>query len=100
MSFYFIWLPITILIILFIDLLYTKTIQHYSLKLIITLLFIFGILFFLDYTGLILKLWIYPGEGLSGLYYLSLPLEEYLYLFIAPFIAIIVWETFHKAIKR
>lgn len=81
---------------LIVDLFYCHIIYHYPVKLCKTLVFVFCILMFMDFTGVGLKLWSFTGNGLQGTYFLSLPIEEYLFMVIAPYGAIVVWESFHK----
>lgn len=83
---------------LIVDLRYTHLFQRYPTKLFIALLFIFGILFLQVYMGIFMGLWKY-GKGILGIYFLSIPVEEYLYLAIAPYSAIVFWETFHKTVR-
>ena len=49
--------------------------------------------------GIKMGLWVY-GNGISGLYLFSIPIEEYVYMLTAPYAAIVLWEAFHKKIKR
>ena len=80
---------------LIIDMTYTHLIRRHFAKLFITILFIFGILFLQVYMGIFMGLWKY-GDGILGIYFLNIPVEEYLYMAIAPYTAIVFWEAFHK----
>lgn len=82
------------------DLIYTHILYKYRTKLLLTLLFIFGVFISLDYLAVSFNLWGFPGQGLVGVYIVKLPIEEFLFMIIAPFGAIVVWEAFHKAIKK
>lgn len=56
--------------------------------------------FFLVYMGIAMNIWFYNGQGIMGVYYLSIPIEEYAYMVFAPYASIVVWEAFHRAIRR
>ena len=74
--------------------------KKYLAKLLLTLSILAGVGFFLDYAGVNLHLWAYDGLGIIGVYFLSLPLEEYLFLLIAPYAAIVFWEFLHLKVFR
>lgn len=83
---------------LLIDIFHTRLAKKYPTKLFIALFFIFGMLFLQVYIGISIGLWKY-GKGILGIYFLSIPLEEYLYMAIAPYSAIVLWEAFHKLVR-
>lgn len=68
-------------------------------RLLITLIFfVIGVAW--DSISTILKIWIYPGNGLIGIWIGVLPLEEYLFSLIVPFWILTVYrvlEAKHKS---
>lgn len=97
---YLIITVVLFLLSLIIDLVYPKAILKYPAKLLLTLLFIFSVAFFVDFSGILLQLWEYPLSGTTGISFLYLPLEEYLFIATTPYEAIVSWEVFHKIRKR
>lgn len=85
---------------LMVDIFYSKVLIKYPKKLLITLAFSFSIFFFLILTGINFNLWSYSGEGILGVYFLNIPVEEYLFMVVAPYGAIVLWEAFHKGLNR
>lgn len=93
------YLTVILLIIFFtltIDLKISKIIIKFPTKFIIYEIFMFGVLFLQMYTGIKMGLWEYSGQGILQYYLLDIPIEEYFYMLIAPYTAIVIWESFHK----
>lgn len=44
-------------------------------------------------------LWLY-GTGITGVEFYSVPVEEYIFMAVAPFMTIVFWEAFHKFLKK
>lgn len=97
-SAYLILISILLLTTVIVDRFYAKVSNRYATKLFLAILFNFSIFFFLVYVGIHLNIWYYNNQGILGVYYLSIPFEEYLYMIFAPYSSIVLWESFHKAI--
>jgi len=82
------------------DIQYSHTIARYPRQLLLTLCFLAGVFYFLVSAGVDLNLWSYRAEGLIGIRFLSLPVEEYGFMVIIPYSAIILWESLHRWAKR
>ena len=61
---------------------------------IVGLFFILGILW--DFYAVSQGHWKFPGDGLLGIYFGILPLEEYLFFLIMPYFAV----TFYKSLEK
>lgn len=97
---YLLLILVLFLLVGVLDLFYAKVFTRYPQKLFFAVLFNVPIFFFLVYTGIALGIWGYNGQGIMGVYYLSIPVEEYAYMIFAPYSSIVVWEAFHKARGR
>lgn len=58
---------------------------------------IFGI--FLDYFGVYRHYWTFPGDGLIGIRFFGLPIEEFLFFFIAPYFALVLYKFYDRKYK-
>ncbi|OGH50370.1 MAG: hypothetical protein A3G13_00340 [Candidatus Levybacteria bacterium RIFCSPLOWO2_12_FULL_37_7] len=97
---YLVLISILFAITIIVDRFYAKVSNRYLSKLFIAILFNLSIFFFLVYVGIHMNIWYYNNQGILGMYYLSIPFEEYLYMIFAPYSSIVLWESFHKTIKR
>lgn len=97
---YLVLITVLFFFVLLLDLFYAKVSLRYPRQLILVVLFCFPIFFFLVYMGIAMNIWFYNGQGIMGVYYLSIPIEEYAYMVFAPYSSIVVWEAFHRAIRR
>jgi lycopene cyclase domain-containing protein len=43
--------------------------------------------------------WAFPGNGLLGLYFYTLPVEEIIFMVIIPYFSIILYKVIHKHIR-
>lgn len=66
---------------------------------IITTLVIFVIGVVWDSFAVSRQHWIFPGKGLVGIKIGILPIEEYLFFFIMPFLAITIYKVIIKKVK-
>ena len=67
-------------------------------RLIVTVnLFIVGLIW--DYYGVYRKHWIYPGNGLIGIYIFGLPIEEFLFHLIAPYAVLTAYKFWDKKLR-
>lgn len=82
------------------DLSFAKVITRYPKKLTLSLSFIFATYMFLDYTAVLMKLWEFKPYGITGIYLYQLPMEEYLFMIVAPYAAIVLWETINRILIR
>lgn len=74
---------------------------YHSLKerLVVTLnLFIVGLIW--DYYAVYRKHWIYPRNGLIGIYIFGLPVEEFLFHLIIPYAILTAYKFWDKKIKK
>jgi lycopene cyclase domain-containing protein len=61
----------------------------------LTFIFLFGLL--TDYYASITnRIWIFPGNGIVGIRFFTLPAEEYLFLLTAPYFALVLYKTIIK----
>lgn len=85
--------------VLVLDFLYTRILLRNFTKLLVATSFLYVIFLFRIYMGIKMDLWEY-GSGILGIYFFSVPFEEYIFMLVAPYATIVLWEAFHKAIKR
>ena len=53
-----------------------------------------------DYFAVYRHHWIFPGNGLVGIRIFGLPIEEFLFFLIIPYIVLIVYKFFDKKSKK
>jgi lycopene cyclase domain-containing protein len=83
----------------FLDIYYKVHLYH-SLRerIFITLLFfIIGVAW--DSFAVYRHHWAFPGDGLTGIYFGNLPLEEYLFSLVVPFWVITIYKLLDRKIK-
>jgi len=52
-----------------------------------------------DYFATWRQHWVFPGNGLLGLRFFGLPIEEFLFFLIMPYFAFTLYKVFDKKIK-
>ena len=57
-------------------------------------IFIIGIT--ADYYGVYSGHWVFPGKGLAGVWIGKVPIEDYIFAFVAPYWAIVVYNFLHN----
>ena len=50
----------------------------------------------LDIIGVHLKVWWFPWDGIMGIYFLGLPVEEYLFMIVIPYFSITLFKAVDK----
>jgi len=73
---------------------------YHSLKerIIVTLhIFVFGMIW--DYYAQYRSHWVFPGPGLIGLRVYGLPIEEFMFFLIIPYVVLTTYKFLDKRIK-
>lgn len=96
---YFIIITLILVVAILADISFSKVMFKFPIKLVVALSFLFIIFLLRIYMGVKMNLWTY-GEGILGNYIYNVPIEEYLFMVIAPYSTIVLWETIHKALRR
>ncbi|MEI8130053.1 MAG: lycopene cyclase domain-containing protein [bacterium] len=97
---YLLILVIFVSVGLFIQLKYKLKIYENKIQAIHVMLtmFLFGLAW--DYFATYRHHWIFPGNGLIGIRIFGLPIEEFLFFLIAPYIALVVFKYHEQEDKK
>ena len=92
---YLVVIVLVFLVSFLLDLFVTKLFTRYFSKLVLVLTFLYVVFLVRIYMGVKMGLWSY-GEGILGNKIYAIPIEEYIFMGVAPYGTIVLWETFHK----
>ncbi len=68
-------------------------------RILVTLnIFVFGMLW--DYFAVYRHHWMFPGNGLCGFRIYGLPIEEFGFFLIVPYVALVIYKYWDKKIKH
>lgn len=73
-----------------------KSIRHCILTVLLFL--VVGVAW--DHFAIYRGHWAFPGDGILGIHLGLMPLEEYLFLLVVPFWAIVMYRAIEKAVRR
>jgi lycopene cyclase domain-containing protein len=78
---------------------YNLHIYHSRKQMIFTVTTILVIGTAWDYFATWRQHWIFPGNGLLGIYIYGLPIEEFFFFLIMPYFAFTIYKIYHAKIK-
>ncbi len=76
------------------------TIYHSNLERFCVMINIFVLGVIWDYFAIYRQHWIFPGNGLVGLRIHGLPIEEFLFFLIIPYVVLVMYKFYDKKLKR
>jgi lycopene cyclase domain-containing protein len=93
---YFLILMVFLFTALFLEWKFRVHIYHSRKERILTTVTILIIGIVWDYFATWRQHWVFPGNGLIGMRIFGLPIEEFLFFFIAPYFALTVYTVYDK----